>query len=348
MDFNDIVKKYGNELGIIINIDRLIDEISNRYSKEELINLLKYIINYNNDIYNIIKTKNSEKNNSNIQNNQSIVFPNNLKSINSCNNNSSIDNSGNNLDVSKYINFILENNNEQEIINILPLLDNIDFDNILFSVKCKILEYIFLFKKELMNDDLNVSDKTYYQNQIDLLQFKLNIVKNYHTNIKQNGTITNKRNKLIFLNNNEKILFFDDLKDINDNDYPVVYSLLNSIVYGTFTNPKYFNNNENLKGIFEVRDIKTGQRVMYNRIYQDYYVIIFVFSKDGYQNSIYRERLKNRADIFYNNEETIKTLLKENDSEFINYQSQLQKNILEILKQKDNDSKKKKRGALIG
>lgn len=338
MNFDDIIKKYGNELGIIANVDELINELKNSYPKDDLINLLKYIINYNNNIYNIIRRKID----SNININHSIILNDNLKTIIGNNDHYLIDNSKINIDITKYINLILKSNNKQDIINVLPTSNNKNFDNILLSIKCKILEYIFLFKKELMNNNLNLNDKIYCQNQIDLLQFKLDIIENHHINNKQNYTITNEKNKLIFLNNNEKVTFFNDLKDINFHNYHIIFSLLNCIIDNTFANQKYFNNNEILKEIFEVRDIKMGPNVLFNRIYKNYYVIIFASSKCGLQTSIYQEQLKNRINLFYNSKENIKRLLIENNLEFLNYQNELQRNILEILQEKNNSFQKKK------
>ena len=247
MDIKEIINKYVNEYGIITNIELLINDLKLNYSEQERIYILKEILIYNEKKY-------KEMNIQLIELDKSIKKP--IVQIIPETISNNISNeivTGLNIDVSKYITQIENANNE---IDLITILNNINSDNIIEIIKCKLLELITLYKKELL---ISNEDSSYYIEQINDLNAKLDFIINYQKIIEPNiNEIEN--NKLIFLMDNFDSPVIDDIEKLDQSEYSSYYSMLTSIIIGTFVRQRSFFISKGFK-IFEIRNIN-GNRVV--------------------------------------------------------------------------------------
>ena len=318
MNIEKIINNYINKYGIIIDINKMLNELKKYYSNEQLLIIEKEILIYNNNKYNelnnYINILNTNKNNN------SIFIP----SIKIQDNNKS-EISGINIDVTNYLDNIIKSKDDIELLSIISKINN---NNILTLIKCKLLEYITMYKSELLNNSLSVDDINFLNNEIDNIMDKLNYIINYEKLI--NNNTPNNNNKLIFLSNNDNILFLEDLKDIDPSEYHAFYSLISSIIIGTFIGNKSVFINKSQK-IPEIRRVN-GQRIIYDRISNNYYIILFAFDKNN--NHIYKSRLVERYNLYNNIKEEIQLNLLNNNIEYINEQLDIQEKVLNLLNSK--------------
>lgn len=327
MDLKNLIKKYTNEIGFIFNINDLYKELKEYYSTTEIIKILKEISINNFKLYQTISKEINKINNLPpvyyVNNTSAIDIPSNLNIEEQSEKNLSVECPNLHL----YIDAILN----EEVTDIIPIISQIEQEEQINIVKCKILETIVLYKKELLINQ-NEEDIIYFKEQINILQKKLNQVIKYQEKIKRINKDSNQKNHLVFLNNNGKTLFYDDLSQIDEKDYGAILDLLNLIINNENNSFKTFINNEKFKGLLEVRDLSAKCRVVFKNIYANYYAIIYTFYKDCDNSSIYRSRLLNKVNRFNDLVEKIKNQLiidpkefETSEQEVINYLSSFKK-----------------------
>ena len=317
MNLEDILKEYKNEIGIVMHIDCLCEELKEHYSTEEVIKILKEIQEKNIKLYNQY-TEEIEKIDDQID---TCIIPK-LKTIDLTKDTKETikqEEISYNDEFLKCIELITND----KTTDIMPIISEIKDDQSLNTIKCRILEEITLYKKELLKED-DSETIIYYEKQIEILEEKLNTVVNYHANLNISVTPI-KKHHLIFINNGDKNIFYDELKQIDSDDYEAILNLLNLIINNQTHLFKTFTNNDKFRGLLEVRDLYNKYRVVF-KVVNNYYVIISTFYKDCDNNTIYRSRLRNKVDIFNDNIDVIENQLKtdpsiylETEKEILNY-----------------------------
>lgn len=293
MDLESIISNHKNEVGIINDIENLIFNLKNQYTNEEIIIILKEIILYNEKKMKEIKSQINSMNNVKKQVKIDIKNPP-LKK-----NNENIE-TGLKADISNYFNKIENTNEDNEIIAILKKINDNEIINL---IKCKILEYITMYKKELLVDNEN---SNYYLNEINNLNNKLDIILTFQNSIINDNNQTTS-NRIISLN---KELIYEDIKNLDPSEYKSYQSLLYSIINGTFTGNKPFFISKG-KTILEVRNVN-GNRIVYDKITDNGYVIIAIFGKN---NPFIYNKVINRMSLYKQVKEELKMKIIESDDE---------------------------------
>ena len=320
MNIQEIIKKYTNSYGIITEINKMIKELRNNYSDNELSIILKEVIIYNNKKYKEINSSANNQIKCNTNNNTFHTISNieNEKIMKQ-------DVSGINIDVSNHFDQIIDCEND---LDLLTIINQINDKMILTVLKFKLQEYITYLKKELLAN-ISLEDSIYCKNEIDRITNTLNYIINYETIISSKNSI-NSNNKLIFLNDENKILFLEDLEEIDPSEYQAFHSLLSSIVIGTFNGNKSVIMTKNNK-IPEIRRTN-GQRIIYDKICNNYYIILFAFDKNN--NFIYKSKLVERYNLYMKKKAEIQNLILCNNQKFLNEQFQTQEKVLNLLRSK--------------
>lgn len=319
MNIEEIINKYTNEFGIITDINMLISELEKTYSKEEIMIIIKEIINYNNNKYKEINDF-ITLNKSIKRHDTPIILDKNIEVVKDKKDSSGID-----VDVSKYLDKIIASNTDIEIITIL---NQIKSENIISVIKCKLLEYITMYKKEIMTNNLSIEELTYYKDEINKLNFQLNTIINYQKIVTTNDVVAT--NKLIFLSDNGKNLFLEDLEKIDPSEYSAFYSMMCSIIIGTFVGQKSFFVSKGYK-IGEIRNIN-GQRIVYDKITNGYYILISVFDKNN--DFTYKQKVIKRMKLYGQLKERIKNAITNNEKDFLKSHIECQEKTLTLLKSK--------------
>lgn len=178
------IKKYVNEYGIISDVDDIITELSDNYSDKEICSILKEIIMHNDTRYKEMKHDIDAFNNASRQVShvlQEEILPEKKLQVKT----------GININISKYMEQLEKANDENSLI---ILLNSITDDNVISLIKFKLLEYITMYKKEILIDKDNAD---YYLNEISLLNYKLDYIINYEKIVNSPSlTLCNKKSSL--------------------------------------------------------------------------------------------------------------------------------------------------------
>lgn len=301
------IKKYVNEYGIISDVDDIITELSDNYSDKEICSILKEIIMHNDTRYkemnhDIDAFYNTSKQVTHVL--QEEIEPD--KKINV--------RTGINYNISKYMEQLEKANDENSLI---ILLNSITDDNVISLIKFKLLEYITMYKKEILIDKDNAD---YYLDEISKLNFKLDYIINYEK-IVNNDKISD-NNNIIPL---EEQYFYDDLGEIDPSQYSSYYSMLSSIIIGTFVRRRSFFVSKGFN-LYEIRSIN-GNRVVYDKISDNTYVIISLFDKNN--GFTYDQKVRNRLHDYNERIKYLKEQIKDK-----NFQVEQQNKVLSLLSSK--------------
>lgn len=318
MPHEELLKKYQNQYGIIMNIKELTSELSRMCSYQELIEIEKYIFYHNNTIYAQLQ-RNIQGINDNLQITGPIIEPKVviqelpkpilLKKD----------------DVTEYIIKLRTAKNENEL---LTIIQNITDHQLLNAIYYKLWEYIIFYKREIQDYQASTEDKNFCNTELNQLDDIVLTIMNYVQLLESTNASTIKTNKLIFLSDDENY-FLEDLKRFDQSEYHSVYSLLSSIIIGTFIRNRTFHTSGN--PIYEIRSIN-NYRILYDRLYKDFYIILYLFKKNN--NFIYKNIPEERYKIYREQQKKWQEQLQSNDKYFINEQFQIQQNILETLNSK--------------
>lgn len=316
----EILNKFRDENGFIKDIYGLYKELIKYIEKKDALNLLKNIIEYNKSIISEVKKINADLSKlimSRKDDFEIVEYVKVDKPIHKRVENPKIDNK----DILFYINYIEEHLDDNNYLNILPKNNDKDSMRILF----KILNYYkskIEFVKSILSIEHNPKDIEYLENELVILLPIYEKILEYKDSIKNvlEEEKINFKNKVSYFINKCTPYIYLDIKD-SPEIYDSIMKLINSIEIGTFKNIKSFAGQ--FKGLFEVRDISNGTRVIFEiNDYGEYCIIGAILSK-AETNSIYKERLMNRYKTYIANKENTKCFED--------------KNILKLLLRGDNN-----------
>ena len=301
------IKKYINKYGIISNIDDIIMELSNDHSDKEIYTILKEIIIFNDKRYKGMVNDINSFNNASKQISHVLQEP--ILSDKKIN-----VSTGMNYNIGDYMEQLELANDEKSLI---ILLNSITDDNIITYLKFKLLEYITMYKKEMIVDKENTD---YYLSEINILNYKLDYIINYE-NVVNSDKVTD-NNKIIPL---DEQYYYDDLEEIDPSQYSSYYSMLSSIIIGTFVGRRSFFVTKGFN-LYEIRRIN-GNRVVYDKIADNIYVIISLFDKNN--GFTYDQKVKNRLHDYNERIKLLKEQIKDNE-----FKDEQQSKILSLLNSK--------------
>ena len=301
------IKKYANSYGIISNIDEFMDDLYNNCNNKEVLTILKEIILHNDSRYKEMNNDIDEFNKSQLQVShvlQKEVLPDKKISVKT----------GINYNIGNYMDLLDKAVRENDLI---ILLNSITDDNIITFLKFKLLEYITMYKKEMITDKDNYD---YYLSEISMLNYKLDYIINYEKIVKSDKIIDN--NIIIPL---DEQYFYDDLEKIDPSQYSSYNSMLSSIIIGTFVGRRSFFVSKGFN-LYEVRNIN-GNRIVYDKISDNTYVIISLFDKNN--DFTYVQKVINRLHDYNERIKHLKEQIQNN-----NFQVEQQNKVLSLLSSK--------------
>jgi hypothetical protein len=213
------------------------------------------------------------------------------------------------LDASFYLELASSVKTKEELLEILPSKDSKNFTSIISFMMLYFIEQ----KTELMNliaENYEESIRQEFDIEIKSLIEIIDTLK--QLKIHSGKSLEEKTNKIVCLPKlNGDNVILDDIDSILKSGCPkttlqAFKTLLVSIENGTFKGVKRFKNNQKLNGLAEVKD--ENARIIFKRLYNNTYTIICMFIKDCQKDKHYQEFLKTRADLYWFQEETLKTL----------------------------------------
>lgn len=137
-------------------------------------------------------------------------------------------------------------------------------------------------------------------------------------------------NTLIFVpTSGGNIRILDDIDSIDPIQYRRFEQLIRSIKDGTFKNVKKFNDNNNITGLTEVRDLSNGGRVTFMRIDNNTYAVISAFIKKTTNSNGYQRMIANQCQSYRAVEDQIKANLT--NPEFLELQSSYEQELFRKL-----------------
>lgn len=288
--------------------------------------LLKEVLNHNEQLYNKEKIKNKDvskkiiiSDNENVSSDILINHEEDRKQVKM-------------LDVKSYIDLLMKCNSINEIERVLPASDS----ELYLEKINQILTDCYQYKVEVINflnsnSDLNDEEVSEFKKEEELMQFIIETIRGILYEKGDNFLEIETSNKLIFQENGDRII--SALKDIDREYYDSFKELLLSIKNGNFKRNRRFVNNNNINGIYEVKNFKT--RILYDRIDTNTYVIIDAFVKKCDIDSRYRNRIQNSIQAYRKEEAILREKVK--DANFLSKQKDIEEEVFELL---DNSKKK--------
>ncbi|MBE6151757.1 MAG: hypothetical protein E7165_00370 [Firmicutes bacterium] len=246
------------------------------------------------------------------------------------------------IDVKSYIRSIKDCKSLCDIEKILPDKESENYFDVIYTIILKLYEEVMEIKKLLHQDgkDSDLETRNFFENEIELIMIKINYIKQIMKEEVKTVETVKSNNEIVFLKTNYgNVCAFSDLKDIPTEYYDSFYELLESICDGSFKNFKTFTNNVMLKGLSEVRGEQT--RIIFDRVSNNVYVIIYMFVKKTDKNASYQASLQNRNDLYTSNRDEIRELA--NNPEYLEENINLKAKLYETLK-----GKIRKRGSISG
>lgn len=236
------------------------------------------------------------------------------------------------VDISFYIYQINKCKSIDCLDEILPKVTSNNYTDTINCILLRLLKEAFDIKKMLYEDrfDIDSDTKMFFENEYELLKYKIEYIKNITKNITKKKEIeeSEPENRLVFLKTNYgNICAFSDLK-ISIEYYDQIYELLESIRLGTFKGVKTFTNNNVLQGLSEVRG--EGTRVIFDKIGKNTYVIIYIFIKRVDRSASYIASLQNRSELYHYNESSIRSLVETSES-YLEENNQIYEDIKRML-----------------
>lgn len=219
---------------------------------------------------------------------------------------------------------------EEKIVDALPSRMNYQYKRILLRIQAEIMRNIKEIKNFLTEEDITLEEYEDFKEEILLEQTKLELIKK-HLSVKEdeiNIEEEQKDNNLIFVptpGGNIRVL--EELDRINQEYYDGFYTLFQSIKDGTFKNVRRFKNNEDLKGLCEVKSFKI--RVLFTRLNHDSYAVISAFIKKSDKDKGYLNMVCSRYSDYKNIEDNLVSNL--NNEEFMDLNKQYEEELFRKL-----------------
>jgi len=244
-----------------------------------------------------------------------------------------------NVDVNVYLERIKECASLEDIASVLPDKNSENFYHIVYTILLNLYEEVMGIKK-LLYQERNNSDKEtqqYFMNEVEQLMFKIQYIKGLIKVDDKSVETTKSENELVFLKTNYgNVCALSDIKDIAMEYYDQFYELLESICDGSFKNFKPLVGNSSIRGLCEVKGDQT--RIVFDRISNNVYVIIYIFVKKVDRSASYQAALQNRGDLYKASYEEIKSLLETSD-EYLEENRKIKEKLYRMLT-KENKVKK--------
>ncbi len=208
----------------------------------------------------------------------------------------------------------------EELSLILPSKDEYNYTDIIIRLQAESLKVIkeiteYAFEDSTIEKDASeiIARERY---KIELLQQLLNLEEDIFESEPE-------FNKIVLVpNRNGNIKIFDELKYVPAEYYEEVYTLLGSIIDGTFKRRKTLTTgtNDNLiSGVGEVRGSKI--RILFRRLNYDTYAVFSVFMKKSDNSKALHIKYNSSMGEFKNVEDILRQ--KINDPEFMELNEQL-------------------------
>lgn len=196
------------------------------------------------------------------------------------------------------LNFIEEDSiNLDSIKDILPAKNKANYDNIILSIKMRLLKIIKEYKDMIEEGRGEISSDYLLDIKKEIIntQTKINLIKQSEEENSANTIVESMRNNLFFsLSPTGNISVIDDIaKDISNEAYDDFKILFNSIVDGTFKGIKRFSDNDHYS--FMAKVSFNEARVLFDRVGKNDYVIIGAFIKKTTTGKSYKETLESNV-----------------------------------------------------
>lgn len=288
--------------------------------------LLKEVLNHNEQLYNREKIKNKDVSKKIIASDNESISSNILISHEEDREQVKM------LDVKSYINSLIKCNSIDEIERVLPASDS----ELYLEKINQIMIDCYQYKVEVINflnsnNDLSDEEVSEFKKEEELMQFIIETISGILYEKDDKFLENETSNVLVFQENGVRII--SALKDIDREYYDSFKELLLSIKNGNFKRNRRFVNNNNINGIYEVKNFKT--RILYDRIDTNTYVIIDAFVKKCDIDYRYRNHILNSIQAYRKEEAILKEKIK--DADFLLKNKDIEKEVFELL-----DSSKKK------
>lgn len=245
------------------------------------------------------------------------------------------------IDAKRYINRIVSSKSYNEIKDILPLKGSLNYNHIVNVIILGLYEEIVEYKKLLVMDKSNMSEKEIkdVKTEINYLSLKIDYLKKL--NQKTPNKVVNNCdavNDLLFLRTaGGNYSIFSDLKEIAMEHYNLFYTLLTDMINNKFKNLKRFSDNNTIQGMMEVK--YNQARITFIPISKNKYVILDMFIKKTQVDAGYKAALKNKYDLFKENHSVIRNLMS--NEEYLEENKKVLDNLLSLL---EKDVKTKRLG----
>lgn len=309
-----IIENYRNDSQFINDFDALEKYLKDlKVSTSEKNKILREVFEYNSRIYSIICEENKRLEKI-ISSRQSSKTKKEIPTMTHIKTESLQQVQSLDIDVSAYVQRIKSCKELNEIDQILPDKKTSNCCAIYYTVLLKLYEEVIDIKRMVYQERNSIDTETsnYFKNEIDLIMFKINYIKQFLKRDVKKIEPAKKENELIFLKTNYgNVCALSDLKDIPQEYYDQIYELLESICDGSLKNFKTFTNNESLKGLSEVKGDST--RIIVDRVANNVYIVLYMFVKKTDKNASYKASLQNRNDLYKLNYDEIKKLVDSPD-----------------------------------
>ena len=240
------------------------------------------------------------------------------------------------------INYYIENLNsaipgdERSIKSVLPSRKNPNYKRILLNLKLQILMNVQVIKQMSRDKSISENDLKDLNALLEFESQKYEIIEcDLAKKTEEDTPEEQQENELIFVpTESGNLRALDEISKISSEYYDAFMGLFQSIKDGTF---KYAKRLTDLSGLCEVRDIRNGIRVVFDRLDKNHYAIVSAFIKKTTSDKGYQESLNNKADSYCRIKENLKQALS--DEEFLAENKRQEGILFEML---ENKSAKRK------
>lgn len=219
-----------------------------------------------------------------------------------------------------------------ELSTALPSRKHYEYERILRRIQIELLKDCKDIKDFISLEKTTLTEE--FQEFLDELNLDMLKVKAIGEELVRNPDYleedTTTENRLIFVPTPDgNIRILSDIDSMDLGQRRKIEQLLNSIKDGTFKNVKRFNNNNNVDGLTEVRDIPSGGRVTFMRLDTNTYAIISAFIKKVTNGKGYQKMLANQFQSYHDAESQLKDNLT--NPEFLEIQEEYEQELFEKL-----------------
>ena len=322
--FMDIKEKYNH---VFITSDDFLNMDISEMSKEEYRDLVYKIEKHNAEVYwkKSMDLRNFKERQRNLEKEQQEEKPNKKEFIECLENNKETEEK---IDITFYWNLLNSCKNETDYIHALPKPSNPQYYLLMNLILAECLKDMKEIEEFLQEEELSEEERMEFLNELKEKRIRFSKIMEYRDH-KEELEVEEKENQFLYLESFYGNTYaLSDIKKIDVKFYDVFLELLESIQNGTFKNIKAFQNNQKLNGLLEVKGFQ--ERIVFKRMSESVFAIIYIFVKKDKYDGGYAISLKNRADHFWSQFETLKRLA--NDEAYLEEQSKITEEIKRVLK----------------